>query len=199
MNSGKVYLMKHASQKQEDPLNLQSLPMVSPTGDYWPGVEAALKQRRKQQRTRRYAIGALAAAATVTLMLALLLQQPPSGPEELRADRTLVQTQGPTTGGAEDSPVLSEQPAPDPLDALITLSQRLEGRLRAIRSGVGNLPTDALVYQVELEDLVAQVDEELSAQPDSLPLWNQRVSLLMDIERLYENSVRREYQLMASL
>ena len=60
-------------------------------------------------------------------------------------------------------------------DAMIALSQRLEGRLRPIRAGVGDLPARAVVYQVELEDLVVQVDEELSSRPDSLPLWSQRV------------------------
>jgi hypothetical protein len=90
-------------------------------------------------------------------------------------------------------------PAGDTLDALIALSQQLEGRLRFIRADVGNLPASAVVYQVELEDLVVQVDEELSRQSDSLALWNQRVALLMALERLYEYSLRREYDLMASL
>jgi hypothetical protein len=94
-----------------------------------------------------------------------------------------------------------QAPAPtgDTLDALVALSQRLEGRLRHIRTEVGRLPANAVVYQVELEDLVVQVDEELSRQPDSLALWNQRVALLLDLERLYENSLRREYDRIASL
>jgi hypothetical protein len=36
-------------------------------------------------------------------------------------------------------------------------------------------------------------------QPDSLSLWSQRVDLLMNLERLYENNLRRDYQQMASL
>jgi len=82
---------------------------------------------------------------------------------------------------------------------MITLSQRLEGRLRTIRAGMGDLPARSVVYQVELEDLIVQVDEELSIQPDSLSLWSQRVDLLMNLERLYENNLRRDYQQMASL
>ena len=82
---------------------------------------------------------------------------------------------------------------------MVALSQQLETRLRGICAESGSLPSSDVVYQVELEDLVAQVDEELSRQPDSLVLWNQRVSLLMDLERLYENSLRREYHRIASL
>jgi hypothetical protein len=56
-----------------------------------------------------------------------------------------------------------------------------------------------LIYQVELEDMVAQVDEELSMNPDSTELWNQRVNLMLDLSRLYQNQLRRDYRRMASL
>ncbi len=71
--------------------------------------------------------------------------------------------------------------------------------MRAYRSEIGGLPTDALVYQVELEDLVAQVDEQLSVNPDSTELWGQRVNLMLDLSRLYQNQLRRDYSRMASL
>ena len=51
----------------------------------------------------------------------------------------------------------------------------------------------------EGQELIVQVDEELSATPDSPELWSQRVSLLLDVTRLYENSLRRDYYRMASL
>jgi hypothetical protein len=89
--------------------------------------------------------------------------------------------------------------APRTLDSLISLSQQLETRVRTYRSEIGGLPTDALIYQVELEDLVAQVDEELSMNPDSTELWSQRVDLMLDISRLYQNQLRRDYSRMASL
>jgi hypothetical protein len=61
------------------------------------------------------------------------------------------------------------------------------------------LPTDSLVYQVELEDLIAQVDDELSVRPDSLELWSQRINLLLDLSQLYQNQLRRDYHRLASL
>jgi hypothetical protein len=199
MTSAKVYQMNHSRQTPEDPLNLQSLPMASPPRDGWPAIEAELRRDRRRRGAMRYASAALAAAASVTLLLALVLQQPAGVPTESAAGDRLVRTI--ETGAAPSGAAKSEasQPSAKTLGALIALSQRLEGRLRSIRSGVGDLPASSVVYRIELEDLVAQVDEELSSRPDSLPLWSQRVNLLMDLERLYENSLRREYQQMASL
>jgi hypothetical protein len=147
MNTAKVYNMQLARQKQEDPLNLQSLPLVSPARDGWPAVEAALRRDARRRSLARYAAAALAAAATVTLAVGLYWQQPtvePARPEaaDLAGDAARVQ---------------APAPADDTLDALVALSQRLEGRLRHIRTEVGRLPANAVVYQVELEDLVVQV------------------------------------------
>jgi hypothetical protein len=191
MNSAKVYLMQPVMQKQEDPFNLRGLPMVEPPQDGWPAIEAALRQDRQRRTTWRYAGAALAAAATVTLVLGLTLRQPGPSP----AEQALAQAQPALTSPTPEEPSSSA----DTLDAMITLSQRLEGRLRNIRAGMGDLPASSVVYQVELEDLIVQVDGQLSMQPDSLPLWSQRVDLLMGLERLYENSLRRDYQQMASL
>jgi hypothetical protein len=208
MNTAKVYNMQLARQKQEDPLNLQSLPLVAPPRDGWPAVEAALRGDARRRSLWRSAAGALAAAATVTLALGLYLREPgqdvPVGGRfageqtASRAIRSPTNTAGASVAEAVTESASSGAPAAT-LDALVALSQRLEGRLRHIRADVGSLPANAVVYQVELEDLVVQVDEELSRQPDSLALWNQRVALLMDLERLYENSLRREYDRMASL
>lgn len=189
MNTAKVYSMKQARQRQEDPLNLQSLPLVSPPRDGWPVVEAALRGDARRRTVWRYAAGTVAAAATVTLAVGLYWQQSSS----VGAGAVgVAQVEG-TESRARPAP------AAGTLESMIGLSQQLEGRLRGIRAEAGSLRSSAVVYQVELEDLVAQVDEELSRQPDSLPLWNQRVSLLMDLERLYENSLRREYHRIASL
>ena len=61
------------------------------------------------------------------------------------------------------------------------------------------MPTSSVIFQIELEDLVAQVDEELSMHPDSMNLWSQRVNLMLDLTQLYQNELRREYHAMASL
>jgi len=199
MNSGQVFLMKSVMQKQQDPLNLQGLPQVPPPRDGWPAIEAALRQDHGRSRLGRYTLGSLAAAAVVTLTFALVVEQPFPGDTGDAPQRHLRQAQQATDiSSAADASADAQAPA-ETLDSLIALSQRLESRLRRIRDGIGDLPATRLVYQVELEDLVVQVDEELSMQPDSVPLWNQRVSLLMDLERLYENSLRREYRQMASL
>lgn len=200
MNTAKVYSMKQARQRQEDPLNLQSLPLVAPPRDGWPAVEAALRGDARRRIVWRYATGALAVAATVTLAVGLYWQEP--GTVGVGAQVTGPVPTVPVGGRlAADGLQSRARPAPTAgtLESMIGLSQQLESRLRGIRAEAGSLPSSAVVYQVELEDLVAQVDEELSRQPDSLALWNQRVSLLMDLERLYENSLRREYHRIASL
>lgn len=185
--------MQHARQKQEDPLNLQSLPQVSPPSDGWPAVEAALRRDARRRSFRGLALGAVAVAASVALAVGIYLRElaPPAvGPT--------VDPAG-SLAGAASEPVEQPPGSARTLDALITLSQQLETRLRRVRAEGGSLPAGAVVYQVELEDLVVQVDEELSRRPDSLALWNQRVNLLMDLEQLYENRLRREYHQMASL
>jgi len=186
-------------QKQQDPLNLQGLPQVAPPRDGWPAVEAALRRDHNRRRFGRYAGAALAAAAMVALAMSLVVQKPLSGiPTDPIEQSSQVD---PQPAGVTEAPG-SEAGSPTPaatLDSLMTLSQLLESRLRTYRAGLGDLPASELVYQVELEDLVVQVDEELSARPESVGLWNQRVTLLMDLERLYQNRLRREYRQMASL
>ncbi|MNC99181.1 hypothetical protein D3C83_173790 [compost metagenome] len=61
------------------------------------------------------------------------------------------------------------------------------------------MPAQTVVYQVELEDLVAQVDDALSLKPDSRELWSQRVNLLLDLEQLYQRELRRDDSNLASL
>lgn len=186
----KVLNMNEIRQKQEDPLNLRSLPLVMPEEDGWPSIESALLQQSRRSVRWKVAGGILAVAATVVLTLAMFLGQPLESPG----------TDAPETVAA---PVASETvsaPLMAPsLESLIAMSQQLEGRVRLYREQMGDLNSGALVYQVELQDLIVQVDEELSMDPGSRELWGQRVNLLLDVTQLYESSLRRDYQQMASL
>ncbi|MBT8049342.1 MAG: hypothetical protein HKN57_00520 [Xanthomonadales bacterium] len=174
-------------QKERDPLNLGSLPAVPPPSDGWPAVRAELEKSHNRKRLLRYAGSALAIAATVVLALGVIIRQP--APEAVPA----------ALPGATQVTAQTPDGTQKTLDSLVALSQQLENRVRTIRADVGGMPTHSLVYQVELEDLIAQVDERLSMNPDSLELWSHRVNLLLDLSRLYENQLRRDYRRMASL
>jgi hypothetical protein len=165
------YSKVHIMQRERDPLNLGSLPAVAPPSDGWPFIRAELEKRQRWHRRAPFWGSALAVAAALMLAVGLFIHQP--APDAVATPQTV--------------------------DSLISLSQQLETRVRAYRSEIGGLPTDALIYQVELEDMVAQVDEELSMNPDSTELWNQRVNLMLDLSRLYQNQLRRDYRRMASL
>jgi len=200
-------------QQERDPLNLRSLPLVSPASDDWPAIEAALRKQNGRQRLLKSAGWALAAAASVTLAVGLLVRSPDSLPpaDSSAAQPAIAHTNAQAPGanaqasGANAQASGAEAPAPQAaepastVDSLIALSQRLETNLRHIRSEVGVMPTPSLIYQVELEDMVAQVDEELSMNPDNTSLWSQRVNLLLDLSQLYRNELRRESHRMASL
>ena len=190
MNLSKVINMQELRQKQEDPLNLGSLPLLKPEDDGWPAIEAALLEQNRHQRLKRVVGFALAAAASVVLALTLMIGQP-------------FNTGDVTTPAMTEAAVVQEPesaPLKEPtLESLIAMSQQLEGRVRLYRNRLGDLPSGALVYQVELQDLIVQVDEQLSMNPKSAELWGQRVNLLLDVTQLYENSLRRDYQQMASL
>ena len=193
MNLAKVYIMS-VMHKPDDPLNLGSLPPVAPPGDGWPAIEAALAANNRKRRLLRMATGSLAAAATLVLALVLTLGRTVSPPEA--AAPGLAQDNAP---GGQATEVTPEPLRDPPVESLIAMSRQLETRVLAYRNEVGDLPSTDLVYQVELQDLIVQVDEQLSMNPDSLDLWSQRVSLLLDVSQLYENHLRRDYFRMASL
>jgi hypothetical protein len=187
--------MNAPRQEQQDPLNLRSLPLVPPGRDGWPEVRDALLDRGRARKRQRAVGGGLAAAAMAVLTLALLFGRPGHdaalpGPEQPAAETAAVQRP------LESEPVPLQDP---PVESLIAMSQQLENRLRTYRRQLGDLPAGVLVYQVELQDLIVQVDEQLSRNPGSINLWGQRVNLLLDVNRLYENQLRRDYHRMASL
>ena len=179
-------------QQERDPLNLSSLPLVSPPEDDWPAIKSALREHHGHRRLLKSAGWALAVAASLSLAVGMVLYRPGSlSPMDGNTGQTVI--------AKTDTPVPATDKQTNTLDSLIALSQRLETGLRHIRSRVGVMPTSSLIYQVELEDLVAQVDEELSVSPANTELWSQRVNLLLDLSQLYRNELRRESHRMASL
>ncbi|HKX56231.1 MAG TPA: hypothetical protein VJN01_09020 [Xanthomonadales bacterium] len=191
--------------QERDPFGLATLPELQAPQDGWLAVSAQLQQ---QQRRRQQWLSGLAIAATVTLVAGIVSILPQQGaltiPVEQTADiPTASREQGslPHVGGslAADNPGISPAQESDNLAALQKLSQRLEQNLRYLSSGAGAMPAEMVVYQVELEDLVAQVDDAISQDPESSELWQQRVSLLMDLNQIYGAGLRRDEPYVASL
>lgn len=192
MNLSKVVYMQQARQRYEDPLELGGLPLVSPPRDGWPAVEAALLRDLARRRAQRLTVGGLALAATVVLAVGIALRVP--------QDPVTSKPAEPLATAAVTVPAdVRGAPTEVTLESLVGFSQQLESRLRRLRVESGDLPARDVVYQVEIEDLVVQVDAQLSRNPESLPLWSQRVGLLLDLERLYDHHLRRDYARMASL
>ena len=189
MNLAKVYVMS-VTHKPDDPLGLGSLPPVSPPDDGWPVIEATLTAKRRQRRRTGAIGGAFAVAATVVMALSVTLWRP--------GDTPAIDPAATAQHDAASESV--PEPLRDPpLESLIAMSKQLESRVRLYRNEIGDLPASDLVYQVELQDLIVQVDEQLSMDPGSLNLWSQRVDLLLDVTQLYENQLRRDYYRIASL
>ena len=61
------------------------------------------------------------------------------------------------------------------------------------------MPAESAIYVAELEDLIAQVDCELSFTPDSIDLWGQRVNLMLDLAQIYQQQWEIDYGRMAAL
>ncbi len=181
-----------------DPFGLASLPELQPPQDGWRAVS---DQLQAGQRRRQRWLSGLAIAATVTLVAGIASILPQLGKAPEQAEEMLA-TEFVGGSHAADPAARHEQGLPlqaDNLQSLQKLSQRLEQNLVVLRSGVGAMPAEMVVYQVELEDLVAQVDAAISQNPDSSELWQQRVSLLLDLNQIYGAGLRREEPYVASL
>lgn len=166
-----------------DPFGLGELPLLEPGHDGWAQIQASLESDQRGRRNVRLGAG-LAIAASLLLVFGVVLRQPAAP------------TQGP-------SPVqttqVGESAEAAPLQDLIAMSQILEQRLRLLRDRTSGMPSESAVFVAELEDLVARVDGQLGAQPDSLDLWTQRVNLMLDLELIFQHQFEREYGRMASL
>lgn len=192
-----------------DPFGLAGLPELQPPSDTWIAISARLHQ---QSRRRQQWFSGLALAATVTLaigVVALLPQvdsMPPVALTETVAEQEPMNPNNLAAGSLEPNDIRGQGRSYgnpnlglENLQSLQRLSQRLEQNLNYLRTGVGAMPAEIVVYQVELEDLVAQVDAAISQQPESSELWRQRVNLLMDLNQIYGAGLRRDEPNLASL
>ena len=183
----------------KDPLGLADLPAPQPEAGSaerdWAAVSAALDADDRNRR--QWWLGALAAAATVVFVLAIATI-PRHQPENVMPGEQVAAGTGepaPLQQAPESSPAVSQPTTTD----LIAMSQQMERQLLQIRGQVGSMPSEFVVYQVELQDLIGQVDDALSMSPGSQALWGQRLSLQMDLMKLYRNQLRRDYSHLASM
>jgi negative regulator of sigma E activity len=179
---------EHSDNDGRDPLGLGKLPLVEPLRDDWPAIRAALELQTRKERNWQQPLGWLAVAAAVVLAVGLFVRQPAP---------TLPGAQ-PATGTVATAEPAGEEQA-ETVGSLIAMSQSLERQVREMREGTVSMPANSAVYVAELEDLVAQVDQQLSFSPDSLNLWSQRINLLLDLAQIYQHQWERDYGMMASL
>lgn len=183
----------------DDVLGLGELPEPRPDSGSvekdWAVVSAAMDAREK--RRRQTWIGSLAAAASVALVIAIARLP---GPDPVSGQETVPQMVENPDSGAQETVLEPVTDSPQPgAKELMSMSQGVERQLRLLRTELDNLPPEYVVYQVELQDLIGQVDDALSLTPDSRELWGQRLGLQMDLMKLYRSHLRRDYSGLASL
>ena len=176
-------------QTTADPLGLSNLEPVEPGYDGWAQIESALQTHQNSKRNWHRAGGWLAVAASLVLVISITLRntenQVPAGAISLEF----------ATPGTE----IASVPMKDNINALIGLSQNVEKQVMKLRDETSSMPAESAIYIAELEDLIVQVDSELSLSPDSLNLWGQRVNLMLDLARIYQQQWQIDYGRMASL
>lgn len=192
-------MMNIATNPGQDPFGLGDLPAPKPDPGRmeqdWAAVQAGLERGARRRRHAR--LGGMAVAATIALVVAVAWQgqvgdagQPGASPET---------TQLAVETPARDDPPGQVASGPTSTDDLIAMSQGAERQLRQLRAQVGAMPSEVVAYQVELQDLIGQVDDALSLSPESARLWGQRLSLQLDLMKLYSTQLRRDYAHVASL
>lgn len=178
-----------------DPLGLRGLPEAKPEpgriDQDWAAVSAALRAMKGRRR-----LGGLGAAASVALVLALLAL---TAREPAAVDRVPQTAEAPPADTAPAGSATAAPAAQPSTEELIAISQDMERQLRFLREQVSSMPSEIVMYQVELQDLIGQVDDALSLTPDSNALWSQRLDLQMDLAKLYRSQLRRDHLRLASL
>ncbi len=175
-------------QNTSDPLGLGGLDIIEPDYDGWQQIESALVSHQKHRQWQRVG-GWLAVAASLVLVLGISLRNTGNEPSmQLHGD-----------GFATQSTETASLDVKDNINALIGLSQNMEEQVKKLRQKTGSMPAESAIYVAELEDLIAQVDHELSLEPNSVDLWGQRVNLMLDLAWLYQQQWQIDYGHMASL
>jgi hypothetical protein len=179
----------------QDPLGLRDLPLIEPDQDNWSQIRQALEDNHISLKRRKAGLTWLAVAASfVVAVLIVGRQADVEGPGAIQSNSPLL-----TDSSATLDPEATSLDAMNDVDSLISLSQTLETRLKNLRDNTGSMTANSTIYVAELEDLVAQVDSELSYSPNSVNLWGQRVNLLLDLAQIYQHHWETEYGQMASL
>jgi len=180
-------------QNSDDPLGLRNLETIDPGYDGWADIESALlahqDSKQASKRSWQRAGGWFAVAASLLLVFGISMrniENPATNNPALASD---------TNVGASNF-VAQET---DNIGALIGLSQNMENQVKQLRQGTSSMPAESAIYIAELEDLIAQVDNELSFTPDSIDLWGQRVNLLLDLAQIYQQQWQIDYGRMAAL
>jgi hypothetical protein len=176
-------------QNTSDPLGLREIEAIEPGYDGWTQIESALQGHQNSKRNWQRAGGWLAVAASLVLVLSITLRN--SGIQ--------TPTDLPSAEFATQETNLASVPVQDNINSLIGMSQNMEEQVKTLRQETGSMPAESAIYVAELEDLIAQVDYELSLTPDSIDLWGQRINLMLDLAQIYQQQWQIDYGRMASL
>ncbi len=176
-------------QNTADPLGLRELESIEPGYDGWDSIASALQTHHDNKLNRQLAGRWLAVAASLVLVISLSLRNSDNGLPAGSMNPDVA------TSGANLASVSRQ----DNIKALIGLSQNIQDQVKQLRQQTGSMPAESAIYVAELEDLIAQVDNELSLTPDSIDLWGQRVNLLLDLAQIYQQPWQIDYGRMAAL
>ena len=171
-----------------DPLGLSDLETIEPDYDGWAQIKAGLQSQQRQKRNWQRAGGWLAVAASLMLVVTFTVR-----------NTETVDVGGSSYAARDVAASDALNTKPDNVSALIGLSQNMQDQVKQMREGTSSMPAESAIYVAELEDLIAQVDYELSMTPDSVDLWGQRVNLLLDLAQIYQQQWQIDYGRMASL
>ena len=172
-------------QTSTDPLGLSDLELIEPGYDGWSNIESALQTGSNSKRNWQRAGGWLAMAASLVLVVSITMRNTEITPI--------------TPDVATSGPEIASVSVQDNIGALIGLSQTMEEQVKHLRQETVSMPAESAIYIAELEDLIAQVDNELSFTPDQVDLWGQRVNLLLDLAQIYQQQRQVDYGSMAAL